>query len=76
MDTPTEKKIREALDNLSMKKTIIGIAHRVSTLENYDRLFVVDNGEIVEAGTHEELMARKGHFYDLVVGQKNTEGYS
>ncbi|MGB7567506.1 MAG: ABC transporter ATP-binding protein [Chitinivibrionales bacterium] len=76
VDTPTEKKIKGALDNLSKKKTIIGIAHRVSTLENYDTLFVIDDGAIVEAGTHEELMAKKGRFYDLVFGQKNTEGYS
>jgi ABC-type multidrug transport system, ATPase and permease components len=72
VDTHTEKKIKAALDNLAKKRTIIGIAHRLSTLENYDRLFVVNNGEIVETGTHEELMARKGHFYDLVSGQENT----
>jgi ATP-binding cassette subfamily B protein len=72
VDTHTENKIKSALDNLAHKKTVIGIAHRLSTLENYDKLFVIDNGEIVEAGTHEELMARKGHFYGLVVGQENT----
>jgi ATP-binding cassette subfamily B protein len=72
VDTHTENKIKSALDNLAHKKTVIGIAHRLSTLENYDKLFVIDNGEIVEAGTHEELMARKGHFYGLVMGQENT----
>jgi ATP-binding cassette subfamily B protein len=72
VDTHTENKIKSALDNLAHKKTVIGIAHRLSTLENYDKLFVIDNGEIVEAGTHKELMARKGHFYGLVMGQENT----
>ena len=76
VDTYTEKKIKEALDNLPKKVTVVGIAHRLSTLENYDILFVIDNGAIVEAGTHEELMAQKGHFYGLVTGRENTGAFA
>lgn len=66
LDTETEKKIQEAMKNLTRGRTTIAIAHRLSTLRNCDRLFVIDEGKLVEVGTHEELMNKKGIFYNLV----------
>jgi ATP-binding cassette subfamily B protein len=66
VDTQTEKKIQEALDRLTKDRTTIAIAHRLSTLKNYHRLFVIEAGRLVEAGTHVELMEKKGVFYELV----------
>jgi ATP-binding cassette, subfamily B, bacterial len=70
VDTQTEKKIQEALANLSRNRTTIAIAHRLSTLRNCDKLLVIDDGQIIESGSHAELMARQGAFYDLVKMQK------
>ncbi len=66
LDTETEKKIQKAFRNLTRGRTTIAIAHRLSTLRNCDRLFVIEDGKLVEAGTHEELMEQKGIFYNLV----------
>jgi ATP-binding cassette subfamily B protein len=70
VDTQTEKKIQEALANLTRNRTTIAIAHRLSTLRSYDRLYVIDAGMCAEFGTHEELMNRKGAFYELVKMQE------
>jgi len=56
VDTTTEKEIQRALDNLVKGRTTIAIAHRLSTLRKADRLVVLDKGEIVEIGSHEQLM--------------------
>ena len=66
LDTETEKKIQEALHNLTRGRTTIAIAHRLSTLRNCDRLFVIDDGRLAEVGSHKELMEKKGIFYNLV----------
>lgn len=66
VDTQTEKKIQEALERLTKGRTTIAIAHRLSTLRKCDRLVVMKNGEIGEIGTHQELLAKKGIFYELV----------
>jgi ATP-binding cassette subfamily B protein len=71
VDTETEQKIQEALENLTRDRTTIAIAHRLSTLRNCSRLFVVDDGSLVEVGTHEELMEKQGVFYDLVRKQQH-----
>lgn len=70
LDTETEHKIQEALKNLTRGRTTIAIAHRLSTLRNCNRLFVIGDGTLEEVGTHEELMAKKGVFYNLVNMQK------
>jgi ATP-binding cassette subfamily B protein len=70
VDTQTENKIQEALANLTRNRTTIAIAHRLSTLRTYNRLFVIENGTCVESGTHEQLMDKKGAFFDLVKMQE------
>jgi ATP-binding cassette subfamily B protein len=69
VDTKTEEEILSNLSNLMKNKTSILIAHRVSTIKNADRILVMDNGEIVEQGTHTNLMALKGVYFDLFENQ-------
>jgi ABC-type multidrug transport system fused ATPase/permease subunit len=68
LDYITEKKIQDALDKLN--KTIIISAHRLSTLERMDKIIVFDKGKIVEEGCYEELLHKKGKFYEIWEGQK------
>ncbi len=65
IDTETEILIKEALDILIKDKTAFIVAHRLSTIRNSDRILYISNKGIAEEGTHEELMARKGLYYDL-----------
>ena len=66
VDSETEHFIQEAIENLISGRTTIMIAHRLSTLSKANKIVVVDNGEIIECGTPEELMALKGKYYKLV----------
>lgn len=72
LDTETEKKIQEALERLKQGKTTFAIAHRLSTLQKANRLLVIDKGTFAEMGTHEELLEKKGIYYNLVMAQKQT----
>ncbi len=65
MDTETERLISEAIDRVSAGKTTISIAHRLSTLKNCDYLMAIDNGELAELGSAEELLEKKGIYYKL-----------
>ena len=67
---PSELQIQDALLTLTTGRTTIAIAHRLSTLRNCNRLLVVEDGKLVEIGTHEELVAKKGVFHDLVMMQR------
>ncbi len=69
VDTETEKEIQKALDNLVQGRTTIAIAHRLSTLHKADRLVVLDRGEVVEVGNHDELMSKQGAYYRLYLAQ-------
>ena len=72
MDTRTERKIQVAIDGLKEGRTIIAIAHRLSTLRDADMLCVIENGELKEMGTHDELMAAEGKYYDLYTLQADA----
>jgi len=71
VDVRTEEKLQQALKNLTSGRTTIAIAHRLATLRNCDRLVVIDDGQVAEIGTHSELMAKKGIFYELASTQQN-----
>ncbi len=72
LDPETEIEIQEALANLTKGRTTIAIAHRLSTLRNADRLFVIEKGRIVQSGSHEELVKEDGIYRNLVCAQRET----
>ena len=74
LDTEAEIEVQEALDNLMKGRTTLVIAHRLSTIRNADRIIALVNGEIVEEGNHETLMAKKGEYYRLYNLQFKDEG--
>ena len=65
IDTATEKEIQEAINNVSIGRTTFIVAHRLSTIRNADRIAVIKQGKCVEIGSYEELMVKKGEFYNL-----------
>ncbi|MCD6475635.1 MAG: ABC transporter ATP-binding protein [Anaerolineaceae bacterium] len=69
VDTRTEKNIQQALLHLMEGRTAFVIAHRLSTIRNADQVLVIDHGEIIERGTHEELLGLKGFYYNLYMSQ-------
>ena len=69
LDANNEKVIMENLDRLFKDKTVVIIAHRLSTVKSADNIIVLDNGHIVEEGTHVELTSKKGYYYELVRNQ-------
>jgi ATP-binding cassette subfamily B protein len=73
VDTRTERLIQQALENLLQGRTSFVIAHRLSTIRSADLVLVLDGGQIIERGTHDELLARKGFYYDLYMSQFRRE---
>jgi ABC-type multidrug transport system fused ATPase/permease subunit len=69
VDTQTEKKIQEALNRLMEGRTSFVIAHRLSTIRDSDLILVLKAGEIIERGTHDEMMAQQGFYYNLFMSQ-------
>jgi len=69
VDTESEQEIQRALEIIGRGRTVISIAHRLSTLKNADRIYVIDDGRLMESGTHEELLNKKGVYARLVMIQ-------
>lgn len=69
IDTRTERIVQAGMDALMKDRTVFVIAHRLSTIQNADAIIVLEQGEIIERGNHEELLAKKGTYYQLATGQ-------
>jgi ATP-binding cassette subfamily B protein len=69
VDTRTERHIEEGMDQLMKTRTTFVIAHRLSTVRNADAIMVLENGEIIERGDHDDLLAMKGRYYELYTGK-------
>jgi ATP-binding cassette subfamily B protein len=74
VDTRTEVLIQKAMDNLMQGRTSFIIAHRLSTIRNADRILVMDKGDIVEQGTHEELLQKDGFYASIYNSQFEEAG--
>jgi ATP-binding cassette subfamily B protein len=69
IDTHTERLLQKGIEKLLQGRTSFIIAHRLSTIQNADRIFVIENGKIVEEGNHEELMKKRGIYYNMFISQ-------
>lgn len=73
VDTRTEKQINDGMDALMKNRTTFVIAHRLSTIRNANAIMVLENGEIIERGDHDELLLAKGRYYELYTGVKELD---
>jgi len=73
IDTYTERLVQEGMDALMHGRTVFVIAHRLSTVQNSNVIMVLDHGRIIEKGTHEDLVAKKGQYYQLYTGKLELE---
>jgi ATP-binding cassette subfamily B (MDR/TAP) protein 1 len=76
LDSRSEEVVQAALDAAAKGRTTIAVAHRLSTIQKADIIFVLDQGRVVESGTHQELIQNKGRYFELVnmqnVGRTDT----
>jgi ABC-type multidrug transport system fused ATPase/permease subunit len=73
IDNTSERVVQDALDKAKEGRTTIVIAHRLSTIRNADLIIGLEKGEVVEYGTHDDLMEKKGLYYELVTAQTKKE---
>jgi ABC-type multidrug transport system fused ATPase/permease subunit len=73
IDNASERVVQDALDKAKEGRTTIVIAHRLSTIRNADLIIALDKGEVIENGTHNDLMEQKGLYYELVTAQQRKE---
>ena len=73
VDVETEKQIQNAISRIAGTRTILAIAHRLSTIRNADLILVIEDGRVAERGTHEELMAKKGNYYQMQLAQSEGQ---
>ena len=74
LDPISEEKYIDAVYNSFGESTVVMIAHRLSTIRDFDNIIVVDEGNIIESGSHEELMKKKGLYYDMYTNQAKRYG--
>ncbi|GAJ24472.1 unnamed protein product, partial [marine sediment metagenome] len=72
LDEISQAWVQRAIDKISRERTVIVIAHRLSTIINADKIIVIENGRVMEEGTHRELMEKKGAYWSLYKSQENT----
>jgi ATP-binding cassette subfamily B protein/subfamily B ATP-binding cassette protein MsbA len=70
LDTVSELEVQKALETLLQGRTVIAVAHRLSTIENFDRIIVLDQGEIAESGNYEQLASQRGLLYQMAGGNR------
>lgn len=75
LDAENEHEILAAIDELTKNKTVIMIAHRIKTVEKADHIIAIENGRIVQEGTHEELMIEKGFYADFIAARQKASGW-
>ena len=75
VDPENEKELMEAITELTQEKTVIMIAHRLKTVRRTDQILVVDKGQIVQRGTHDELMGQDGIYRRFISGRKQAVGW-
>ncbi|TLS76333.1 ABC transporter ATP-binding protein, partial [Photobacterium damselae subsp. damselae] len=73
IDSESEEAVKQALENIQDGRTVITVAHRLSTIQNADQILVMSGGKIVQRGTHRELIAQDGDYRDLYLSQKAQE---
>lgn len=73
VDTRTEKLIELGMDRLMQDRTVFVIAHRLSTVRNAKAIMVLEHGNIIERGSHDELIAQRGRYYQLYTGQTELD---
>ncbi|MBT9026675.1 ABC transporter ATP-binding protein [Lactobacillus delbrueckii subsp. bulgaricus] len=73
IDTRTERLVQAGMDNLLAGRTSFVIAHRLSTIVNSDLIIVLDHGRVLEAGNHDQLLAKQGYYYELYTGKKEIQ---
>jgi len=72
LDSSLEKEVQAAIESMDREYGIIAIAHRLSTVKNADQIYTVEKGEIIESGTHQELLAEEGDYADLYTIQSKA----